>query len=243
MSIAIEIVFNDIRLKPSLIWEKLVESHPSYFLSDQSGNFYNVEVCLSQVGNVIKRHNKPHFHIEFGRGRIHYTPIVNNALSFLGIESCITSLKNATEWVNPFLALDSFVSARVYDVEYEYWQNAIDPLQFEANGKSYNHLPMRSNELPFPLEKSIIDTSNNPGRRCLRSSYIEAVGSIMWIGKSFWELTKAKQEKICEQDWIDCKILSANVTLVKSSETLFTLNGGESLTIQNELRKLLFPAS
>jgi hypothetical protein len=140
------------------------------------------------------------------------------------------------------LIFDSFIHARVYDIEYEYWQNTSDPLQYESAGKAYSHLPMKSNGLPFPLEKTIIDISNNPGRRVLRSGYIEAVGSIMWLGKEFWGLTNAKQKNICAQDWIACEALSASVILIKAAEPPFVQDEGEELNIQNKLRELLFPA-
>lgn len=141
-----------------------------------------------------------------------------------------------------FLGFDSFVSARVYDIEYEYWQNAYDPLQYEAAGKPYSHLPMVSNGLPFPLEKEIIDISTNLGRRELKEEYIEAIGSTMWIGNTFWKLTKTNQTNICTQDWIDCELQAFNVMQIKSAKTLFGSDEGEERIIQEKLRKALFPA-
>ncbi len=242
MAIAVEVVFKYMVIEPTLVWEKLVESHPDFLLSDQSGMFYDDEINLSQVINVIKRKKKPHFHIKCGEGTIHYSPVGNSDLSFLGIEKCVTDIEDAARWVNPFLLFDSFINARVYDIEYEYWQNASDPLQYESAGKTYNHLPMKSNELPFPLEKNIIDISNNPGRRVLRHGYVEAVGSTMWIGKEFWGLTNSKKNDVCVQDWIACEILSDDVILAKAAETPFLHDEGEELNIQKNLRKLLFPS-
>jgi hypothetical protein len=228
-------------IEPTLIWEKLVESHPGFLLCDQVAMFYDEKISLSKVVDAINRRKKSHFHIEFDQATIHYSPIGNNELSFLGIEKCVADTKDAASWVNPFLIFDSFIHARVYDIEYEYWQNALDPLQYEAVGRSYSHLPMKSNELPFPLEKTIIDISSNPGRRVLRAGYIEAVGSIMWLGKEFWRLTNAKQKNLCRQDWIACDELCTNVILIKAADTPFVIDQGEELDLQNKLRELLFP--
>ena len=242
MAIAVEVVFKYMAVEPALAWKKLVESHPDLLLSDQAGMLYDDEISLSQTISVIKRRKKPHFHIEFEEGTIHYNPVGNNDLSFLGIEKCVTDFEDASRWINPFLAFDAFINARVYNIEYEYWQNASDPLQYETAGKAYKHLPMKSNELPFPLEKTIIDISNNPGRRVLRTGYVEAVSSIMWIGKEFWGLTNAKQNNVCAQDWIACEVLSDNVIFTKAAESPFVHDEGEELKIQKKLRELLFPA-
>ena len=90
------------------------------------------------------------------------------------------------EKIWPFLNVEGFVQAWVYDVEYDFWQNATDPLEYEAAGRSFSSLPMKSNGLPPPLDQMEIDISSNPGRNVFRQGYIEAIGSTMWLGDLFW---------------------------------------------------------
>jgi len=243
MPMAIEVVFNDMSIDPIHIGEKLIESHPNHFAAGKVGDFYDKKVDMSKVLSTIRQSNSPHFLIEHGDSVMLFSPIANRELSILVVEQCITSFKDAFNWVRPFFVFDSFISSRVYNTEYEHWQNAFDPLQYEAVGKSYGHLPLISNGLPSPLEKEIIDTSNNPGRRCLKLGYVESIGSVMWIGKTFWELTKANRADICIQDWIDCEFQPFDVIQIKSAETLFVSGEGEQRIIQENLRELLFPTS
>lgn len=91
------------------------------------------------------------------------------------------------EEIGPLLGAEGFIQAWVCDVEYDFWQNATDPLEYECGGRSLAGLPMKSNGLPPPLDQMEIDTSGNPGRNVLRQGYIEAIGSAMWLGNLFWE--------------------------------------------------------
>ena len=91
------------------------------------------------------------------------------------------------EEIGPILGVEGFIQAWVSDVEYDFWQNATDPLEYECVGRPLSGLPMKSNGLPPPLDQMEIDTSGNPGRNVLRQGYIEAIGSTMWLGNLFWE--------------------------------------------------------
>lgn len=87
---------------------------------------------------------------------------------------------------DPLLGVRGMVQAWVADVDYDYWQNATDPLQYEHAGRTLSGLSLKSNGLPPPLHQMEIDTSLNPGRKVFRQGYMEAVGSLMWLGDSFW---------------------------------------------------------
>lgn len=91
------------------------------------------------------------------------------------------------EEIGPILGVEGFIQGWVSDVEYDFWQNATDPLEYECVGRSLSGLPMISNGLPPPLDQMEIDISGNPGRNVLRQGYIEAIGSTMWLGSLFWE--------------------------------------------------------
>jgi hypothetical protein len=126
------------------------------------------------------------------------------------------------------------------DAEYDHWQNADDPLQYTAVGKPYAHLPMKSNCLPRPLEQSIIDTSANPGRWCFHDGYIEAVGSMMWLGNPFWSLTGAKQQRVQNTPWLQTVQTAPSVLKIQAAEHCFTTADGTIGELQSKLRSLLF---
>lgn len=142
-------------------------------------------------------------------------------------------------WIQPFLAEASFLQAWVADVEYDYWQNARDPIEYEAAGRSYAHLPTKSNGLPPPLTQTEIDTSNNPGRWCLKSGYIEAIGSTMWFSKSFWALVgDASRNALLSAKWLDVQFLGDGITKIISAEHCFC--DVSTKDIQDKLRAALY---
>jgi len=138
-------------------------------------------------------------------------------------------------------AQHGLVHGWVVDREYDYWQNAHDPLQYEAHGRSYAHLPMKSNELPYPLEQMIIDTSRNPGRRVIRMGYVEAVGHLMWFGEPFWKSTGTSKRTVLAQKWLKCEERPGGILRVQAADQPFTSAEGKQGEIQRRLRQLLFP--
>lgn len=240
MSVAVEIIFKYLSIEPVVIWEHLIKSQPDTLLQNEQGTLYDRKVNFLDIETAIKKLGKPHFHVEFKNAVYQYGAIGNHKISVISIENCIINLDDACRWTEPFLSFDSIVQARVYDKEYEYWQNASDPLEYETAGRSYSHLPTRSNDLPPPLEQMIIDTSKNPGRRLLREGYIEAIGSVMWLGKLFWEITGKKKESILKENWLECVQVLPEVICLKAQESLFKTDNGRDREIQDRLRLLLF---
>lgn len=235
MSLSIEVVFKYMSIEPQIIWEKLIESHPDVCISAEAGHLYDKEITFNNVKDVIEQ---SHFNIEFQNAAFRYANVGNCDLSFLLIEECVLSLDDCRNWIKPFLKFDSFIQARVYDREYEYWQNATDPLEYEAAGKLHEHLSKKSNELPPPLEQMVIDTSNNPGRRVLRDGYVEAVGSVMWLGEPFWQVTGVDKKVVLGETWLMCKqevngVLSLRIAASRAFDNKTT-------EIQDRLRALLF---
>ncbi|EJL96144.1 hypothetical protein PMI18_04890 [Pseudomonas sp. GM102] len=107
---------------------------------------------------------------------------------FLIIEESGSS--NKFDWegmIGPILDVEGFIQAWISDVEYDFWQNATDPLEYECAGRSFADLPQKSNGLPAPLDQMEIDTSGNPGRSVFKQGYVEAIGSTMWLSDLFWE--------------------------------------------------------
>ncbi|MFL1553053.1 hypothetical protein ACI77I_28920 [Pseudomonas sp. D47] len=144
------------------------------------------------------------------------------------------------EEIEAILGMEGFIQAWVSDVEYDFWQNATDPLEYEGSGRSLSGLPMRSNGLPPPLDQMEIDISENPGRSVHRQGYIEAIGSTMWLGDLFWKrvgmdrlviisLLKKQGFKVCDH---------GSFFKVITSDDVFS--DDSTLGKQRALRQLLF---
>lgn len=121
------------------------------------------------------------------------------------------------DWIAPFVGRSGFVQAWISDINFDYWQNAQDILQYEDAGRDWTGLPMVSNGLPPPLEQQVIDTSRNPGRRIIRDGYVEAVGARMWLGPSFWERIggRVPEERLTAAGWT-LTDLQEEVTLLQT---------------------------
>ncbi|WP_458129249.1 hypothetical protein [Pseudomonas sp. Z2-11] len=145
--------------------------------------------------------------------------------------------------VRPFLDVEGFIQAWLADVEYDFWQNATDPLEYECAGRSFAKLPLKSSGLPAPLNQMEIDTSVNPGRVLLRQGFMEAIGSFMWLGDQFWERTgRNKLESLTFLRRAGVSIFECGSTVkVVASEKCFH----DDLTAdkQRVLRRALFGVS
>ena len=173
--------------------------------------------------------------LKFSFGRI---PAFNQA--FLSIEEVIAgSAVSWDNWLNPFLEVSGFAQAWVTDAEYDYWQNAKSLLLYETEGRSYKHLPTKSNGLPPPLDGLEIDTSDNPGRWVLKSGYREAVGSRMWLSSLFWQLagTDIKDVELSANGF-DVQYLSNGITKIIAAENCFC--DGTTEEAQRKLRSILY---
>jgi hypothetical protein len=238
MNYSIEIIFDYMSINPALVWRNLIEVgsitiHEMAFLYENKMKISNIEKSIIKSG-------KPHFYVEIKDAVFQYTPVGNYNLSFLIIEKYVSSFKDVYRWVEPFLSYKSFIQARIYDEKYEYWQNAHDPIQFKSSGKDYKHLPMKSNELPPPLEQMVIDTSKNPGRRVLCDGYVEGIGSRMWLSNKFFKITKTSKKNILNQNWIKSKQLNSDIIEIRVDDKAFDSSEGDYGLKQDKLRSLLF---
>ncbi|MGR9579310.1 hypothetical protein [Pandoraea sputorum] len=105
------------------------------------------------------------------------------------------------DWINPFILEAGFVQGWVSDVEYSRWQNATDPFEYELAGRDCSHLRKKSNGLPPPLSKELVDISVNPGRWVLRDGYVEAVASRMWLSDLFWIRVGSERKNRFQQEY------------------------------------------
>jgi hypothetical protein len=241
--VSLEVVVQFQGIPARVVWDRLYASHQE-FLDGVGELEFDGKTCLARdVAQRIERGGRPHFGITWDGCTLDYSHVANSNLSFVSVEGCVRGKEDAEKWLEPFLRDDAFRVARFYDAAYEFWQNAEDPLEYEATGRSFAHLPMRSNGLPPPLEQLVIDTSRNPGRRVLRHGFIEAVSALMWLGPSFWLATGAKKDTLRAQSWLRCDELPGGVVRIKAAEAPFTEGTGEPGRVQERLRSLLFPGS
>jgi len=201
---------------------------------------YGRSVNLDEFLTEIRKSSRRGFELEGHDYSFSFGSVANRHLDFLEIRSMSESTITWDDWAYSFVAMDNFVMAWLVNSEYDHWQNASDPLQYTALKKPYNHLPMKSNELPYPLEKIIIDTSKNPGRWLFRDGYIEAVGAIMWLGEHFWRLTGANKSAVIKTNWLQVSNPIPSVTKVQVADRCFTTGEGASGELQKKLRALLF---
>jgi len=199
-------------------------------------------VSLAQALERLEATHSKHFTL-VGQGfQFNLSSLARWKLDFLGVQLMSKPGRVWDEWAGPFSKLPDFVMAWVADREYEYWQNASDPLSYNVLGKSYAGLPTMSNGLAYPLEQQVIDTSRNPGRRILREGYIEVVGAVMWLGEPFWQLSWADREQVMAAEWLRISNPAPSVTRLEAAERCFTTEEDGSAALQAKLRALLFPA-
>src|SRR6266704_6378407 len=95
---------------------------------------------------LLQKSKRKSFHLVGQDFEFLYGSVGNCRLDFLQIRSA-APLLYWDDWVTGFADSPHFVMAWVVDREYDFWQNADDPLEYTAVGKPYHHLPMKSNDL------------------------------------------------------------------------------------------------
>lgn len=131
------------------------------------------------------------------------------------------------EWVIE-LFNEAFVSAWVADADYQFWQNAEDISQYRSGGRPWKHLPVKSNGLPPPLERTIVGISHNPGRWALRVGFIEAVGAVMWFGDEFWQVSGTSKQEVLSAPWVQCTEMAPGLLRVQAAQQCFATDQGEA---------------
>lgn len=145
---------------------------------------------------------------------------------------------NLEDWFQQLFSAGDVTQAFIVNEEYYRWQNAKDPIEFEAAGRSHTNLPKVSNGLPPPLEKLIVDTSTNPGRFRMCHGFIEIAASPMWLGEHFWTLTGANQ---VELESIPGLNISRFENLIRLAYHGGPFADESSAKQQNALRSALYP--
>lgn len=154
-------------------------------------------------------------------------------------ESRPDAAKSWGKWAHAFLGRAGFVQAWVSDCDYDYWQNAQDPLLYETAGLDYSNLPLKTNGLPPPLTRQIIDISKNPGRWSLRQGYVEAIGTPMWLGPAFFRYVGEEvRQSLLSISWPEVELGPNGVLKLTAAQSCFT--DESSAALQTQLRQLIY---
>lgn len=183
---------------------------------------YGKKIKASKISVELKKLKGKAFNIESEQFAFHLTTVTNYQHIALQIEAKTVHEKEWWfEWVNELVRFDGFVQAWLVDSEFDYWQNATDPIEYESKGESYDGLPMKSNGLPPPLEQLEIDTTQNPGLRKLCDGYVEAVGAHMWLSESFLNIVCKDVEDIKNATEVSVVSIAPNIFHISCSVGLF----------------------
>jgi len=210
-------------------------------LSGPRSDKTTAEAAAHAIDRTVERAKAAgHFHVRVGRATLDWSVVAGHSLAFLhasGVPEDSLGLLLFSLW-----EMAPLVSARLYDAHYEYWQNATDPRQFQIADRSTEGLVFRSNGLPAPLTRSIVDTSANPGRRTLRRGYVEAISSRMAVGAAFFDrVPGATRNTIESATWLLLREPVNDGLMVTAHDGPF-VDGGTA-RLQERLRSLLFPRS
>ncbi len=221
------------------LWDFLRETHFNFDGLKIEDGYSGKKVLFEDFGNYLNLHDMEDFRVEFSDGSIDYGDVNDSNLATLYIKNLVLNEADADQWLIHLIQDDRFVHAAFYDFEYDIWQNMDDLMYYETSNRSYDHLPLKSNGLPFPLEATVVDTTNNPGRYVFRNGYIEFVGSVMWLGEQFWEKTGTCKDMVLACDWLEIKEIGS-VIRIKALDKVFTTAEGREGELQNNLRNLLY---
>lgn len=236
----VEIVFSEGLYDRSLdIWGRLVQQLNDFNHFEVVDGFTGKKMLLSEVSCYLRENKSKSFFIELAGGTIEFSLVADKELCRLDIKNFATSLEMAQSLISALIDEPAFVQARVYDAEYDRWQNAESLTLFDVAHVEHTHLPKKSNGLPFPLTQEIVDISNNPGRWVLREGYIEAVGSPMWVSRSLLNSLGVDEKELMN---VDCFFVEdmGDVLKIVACEQCFTVDVGIQAEKQVMLRRILF---
>ncbi|GAA5525733.1 hypothetical protein Maes01_02305 [Microbulbifer aestuariivivens] len=217
------------------LWDKLTKEVEAQYIDKQViDGFSGKELGFADVSETLLKSKADSFFIELNGGSVEFSYIADLDFSRLDIKNLATTKESAEQWVSQIVNEPDFVQGRLYDGEYDRWQNMEDIAYYESEGRDHSSLSKKSNGLPFPLESEVIDISMNPGRWELKKGYIECVGSTMWMSKALLEdlgVDNFSIERVTDLG----SVLKFDVL-----DDCFKESIGEEAEAQNVLRKMLF---
>ena len=231
----IEIVFDMGSQNSEIIWQRIAKLLRN-MKTDNKLTFYEKETNLKELTAIIAKEKS--FNIKSNNYSFHMVTVTNSKHILLQIETKQCSSNWWVSWINEFIQLNGFIQAWLVDSEFDYWQNANDPIEYSSAGKSFDGLPMISNGLPPPLEQLNIDTSMNAGLRKLCDGYVEAIGAKMWLSDIFLNNIGKDIESIAKNSGANIKKLKNGVVELSMTTDLFV--DETSIKEQKKLRNALY---
>lgn len=229
---------------PADLWIELLETidslgrvSPQYTLDGKPREPGDIE-------SILRSCDVSHFSISDDRFEFDFCPIARHRFDQLIVTANHGDLGNADLWVETLAAVNMLIQAFLVNRVYDYWQNATDPLEYETRQRQYDHLPMKSNGLPPPLDQMVIDVSGNPGRWSLRNGYLEAVSNPIWLGDRFWALAGVDRASVLRSDvWLHVRQLDDGLVCLHSHDGQFESDDDVQGPLQNRIRSLLYSSA
>lgn len=191
-------------------WRLLRATRPDILPNDRRCKLYARDLKVSGVERALDAGNEKHFDVTLDEAEFRFSLVASYRHTLLQIKGCIENTADASRWMDALVSLSGFLHGRLYDKDYDSWQNTNDPGWYQRKKRPYQHLPMRNNGLPPPLNRMEIDTSHNPGRRVLRRGFVEAVGAPMWLSAKFLaQMGITESELQTERCWVRNRSLPA----------------------------------
>jgi len=228
------------KVKAELILNLILEMFKSRDLPTDGFTLYGDAIDLEEVASLLKKSARHTFLLNGYGFEIHLASVARYQIDILSISTEFETNILWDEWITSISGQVKIIQAWLVDADYDYWQNAEDPLQYTSQGRPWEHLAKRSNGLPPPLEKIIIDTSHNPGYRQFCMGYLVAIGSVMWLGDDFWSLVGSNKNNVVKQSWIESKEMPNGLLRIQVGNSLFSSATDGADVIQFMLRDLLF---
>lgn len=169
-----------------------------------------------------------------------YAQVLHKRLDWLSIRAATLPGEFCQIMIRELHQTGTLVMAVVLNRHYDYWQNAEDPLQFKAAGRSMQGLPMKSNGLPPPLAQDVVDISHNPGRRIIRNGFIEVPSYLTWTTDHFWKLGCSRRELLGAVPGIVINDDAPGLMRIQVGSKCFSSAECEEARLQDMLRESLF---
>ncbi len=237
----LELVYDLESVDPVVLLGRIIEILGESGLGNSQWLMYGTEVPEEGLVASYKRTGRRGFLMSNALVQIHYNSLPMNEIDLLSLEGVETMSASPSDIIGALSKEGRFVMAWIANITYEYWQNADRPDEYESAGKRYDHLPMISNGLPFPLEKKVIDITGNPGRRVLSCGQVEAVGSEMWLGEKFLKMNGLSRQGVLESDLFEeVRSFRDDGIYIRVQQNPFVSDGGLERDRQERLRKTLY---
>jgi len=224
-----------------VIWSFLETQKVS---GDTVGRLENTRLSLKKIEATIKRRSLRHFGVSFEEVDVSFGSITgaNHILILIDDRSAHQSI-DWSKLPERFFAKHPFIQAWLSDGNYDAWQNQYDPFFYEKDGRPYDHFKLIPNGYSSPLDRMVLDISDNPGRRVIRRSkgFVEVIAAQMWVGEEFWRRAETDNGDILAKLPGRHEHLENGVTYLHFSDDLFTEKTDQEWI--RELRNTLYPNS